>query len=101
MKELAQETFQYLWQQALLSLAIALVMGFFAWKTVGQTRKGAWPLYLLVGLAGSFIGQLTLRYFNLKEVLDQVPDMRILFDLVIAYVGSFVLAALINFFKPM
>ena len=100
MKETAQEAFQYLRQTPLMSLAIALVAGFLASKTVAQTKKGAFVSYLVVGLVGSFLGQFAIFYFGLNEMLDEIAQMRLLFDLLAAYIGSFVLASIINFFKP-
>ncbi len=100
MKESAQEAFQYLRHAPLMFLAIALVAGFLASKTVAQTRKGAFFFYLIVGILGSFLGEFAILYFGLDEILDKIADFRPFFDFLAAYIGSFVLAALLNFVKP-
>ncbi len=81
-------------------LAISFLAGFLASKTVAQTRKGAFLFYLIVGILGSFLGQFAILYFHLNEILDKIADFRLFFDLLAAYIGSFVLAALVNFLKP-
>jgi hypothetical protein len=50
---------------------------------------------------GSFLGQFGTRYSGVQEILDQVSGMSLLFDVLIAYLGSFVVAAFVHFFKPM
>lgn len=100
MRETAQEAFQYLKQAPLMFLAIALLAGFLASKTVAQTRKGAFFFYFIVGMLGAFFGQFAILYFGLDKILDQIADFRPFFDLLAAYIGSFILAAIVNFIKP-
>jgi uncharacterized membrane protein YeaQ/YmgE (transglycosylase-associated protein family) len=101
MKETALEASQYLQDNLLVALVIALIMGFLASKTVTHWGKSNIAVYFLVGALGSFVGQFVIRFIGLKPVLDQVAGMWLLFDLVAAYVGSFVVAALAHLFKPM
>ncbi|MBI4487452.1 MAG: GlsB/YeaQ/YmgE family stress response membrane protein [Deltaproteobacteria bacterium] len=100
MKETAQEVLEYFQENLLATLVIALIAGFSASKTVAHGKKGNFALYLIIGLLGSFLGQYAILYFGLKEILDQLADFRLLFDLIAAYLGSFVLASLVHFVRP-
>ena len=101
MKETALETSQYLQDNLLIALVIALIMGFLASKTVTHWGKSNIAVYFLVGALGSFVGQFVIRYIGLKPVLDQVAGMWLLFDVVAAYLGAFVIATIAHLFKPM
>jgi uncharacterized membrane protein YeaQ/YmgE (transglycosylase-associated protein family) len=101
MNESAAEAFRYLQENLLLSLVIALVVGFLASKTVSHWGKSNVIGYLVVGVLGSFVGQVSVRYIGLQAILDQVSNMALLFDVLIAYLGSFTIAALVHLFKPM
>ena len=101
MNETAQEVFAYLQSNPVLSLGIALVAGFGASKTVSYEGKASIVLYLLVGLIGFFLSQFVLIFFGLKEYMKQLPEFRLLFDFIAAYLGSFVVAAVIHFVKPL
>ena len=41
-----------------------------------------------------------LLYFGLVDYLERLPEFRLLFDFIAAYVGSFVIAAVIHAIKP-
>jgi len=41
-----------------------------------------------------------LIYFKLVEYLENISEFRIFFDFIVAYVGSFLVAAIIHFIKP-
>jgi uncharacterized membrane protein YeaQ/YmgE (transglycosylase-associated protein family) len=101
MKETALEASQYLQDNLLVALVIALIMGFLASKTVTHWGKSNIAVYFLVGALGSFVGQFVIRYTGLKPVLDQVAGMWLLFDVLAAYLGAFVVATLAHLFKPM
>jgi uncharacterized membrane protein YeaQ/YmgE (transglycosylase-associated protein family) len=101
MKEIAIETTQYLQDNLALAAVIALVVGFLANKTVTHWGKSNIVLYFVVGVLGSFVGQFFVRYIGFREILDQVSGMAIFFDVLIAYCGSFVVAALVHLVKPM
>ncbi len=100
MGETAQEAFQHLRQTPLMSLAIALVAGFLASKTVAQTKRRIFVFYFIVGILGSFLGQFAILYFGIDEILDKIADFRPFFDLLAAYIGSFVLVTMVHFIKP-
>jgi hypothetical protein len=40
-------------------------------------------------------------FFGLTAYLEKLPEFRFLFDFVAAYVGAFVVAAIIHFIKPL
>ena len=100
MQEAAQEVLTYLQSNPLLLLCIALVAGFAANKTVSSERRLGFISFLIVGLIGLFLGEFMLFYFKLNEYLEDVRRMRILIDFIAAFVGSFVVAAIIHFVKP-
>ena len=100
MQEAAQEVLTYLQSNPLLLLCIALVAGFAANKTVSSERRLGFISFLIVGLIGLFLGEFMLFYFKLNEYLEDVRGMRILIDFIAAFVGSFVVAAIIHFVKP-
>jgi len=56
---------------------------------------------LLIGLFGLFLSQFVILFFGLQEYLEKLPEFRVLFDFLAACVGSFVVAAIIHFIKPM
>jgi uncharacterized membrane protein YeaQ/YmgE (transglycosylase-associated protein family) len=101
MSQTAAETLGYLQQNLLLSLVVALVVGFLASKTVTHWERSNILVYFVIGILGSFLGQFGVRYTGVQDILDQVSNMALLFDFVIAYLGSFVVAAFVHFFKPM
>jgi uncharacterized membrane protein YeaQ/YmgE (transglycosylase-associated protein family) len=101
MKETALEASQYLQDNLLVALVLALIMGFLASKTVTHWEKSNIAVYFLVGATGSFLGQFAIRYIGLKPVLDQVSGMWLLFDAITAYLGAFVVATIAHLFKPM
>lgn len=98
------ETFQkvaaYLQPNPLLALGLAFVAGFAAVKTVAYDRRGGAILFALVGVVGLFLGEFVLLYYRLDEYLETISQFRILFDLIAAYIGSFIVAAIIHFIKP-
>jgi uncharacterized membrane protein YeaQ/YmgE (transglycosylase-associated protein family) len=101
MKEAALEASQYLQDNLLVALVIALIIGFLASKTVTHWGKSNIAVYFLVGALGSFVGQFVIRFIGLKPVLDQVAGMWLLFDVITAYLGAFVVATIAHLFKPM
>jgi uncharacterized membrane protein YeaQ/YmgE (transglycosylase-associated protein family) len=101
MNESAAEALRYLQDNLLFTLVIAFIVGFLASKTVTQWEKSNIGLYFIVGLLGTFLGQFVSRYIGLQSILELASGMELLFDVVLAYFGSFVVAALIHMFKPM
>ena len=101
MTEIALEVARYFQENLFAALVTAFVVGFLASKTVTHWGKSNIFVYFLIGVLGSFLGQIVVRYVGLKEILDQAAGMAILFDVLIAYLGSFAVAALAHLFKPM
>ncbi|HEY6197962.1 MAG TPA: hypothetical protein VI231_05085 [Candidatus Binatia bacterium] len=101
MNESAAEALRYLQDNLLFTLVIALVVGFLASKTVTQWEKSNIAVYFIIGVLGTFLGQFVSRYIGLQSILELASSMELLFDVVLAYFGSFVVAALIHMFKPM
>jgi uncharacterized membrane protein YeaQ/YmgE (transglycosylase-associated protein family) len=91
----------YCRENALPVLIISLIAGLAACKTVMHQRRLNGVIYLLVGLVGSLVGQYASRATGLKELPDNLPMFWILFDFLLAYAGSFVVAAAIHFVKPL
>jgi len=100
LQEIAQETFIYLQGSYLVSFMLALIAGLAAVKTVAYDQRTGVVLFLAVGLLGLFLGEFVLFWLNLDEYLEQLAALRIVFDFIAAYVGSFIIAAIIHFVKP-
>ena len=100
MKEIALAVLDYLQQNLLVSLVIAVIAGFAGMKSVSFAKKTNPALFFIVGALGVFLGQFAILYFGLKAILDEIPEFRLLFDLLAAYIGSFIIASLVNMFSP-
>ncbi|MGH7874753.1 MAG: hypothetical protein ACREQO_21385 [Candidatus Binatia bacterium] len=100
LQEIFHQVFDYLQSNPLASVGIAFVAGLAATKTVAHERRSAFVLFVIVGLIGLFLSQSVLIYFGLVNYLERLPEFRILFDFIAAYVGSFVIAAVIHAIKP-
>jgi uncharacterized membrane protein YeaQ/YmgE (transglycosylase-associated protein family) len=90
----------YLQPNPVLSLGIAFVAGFAAVKTVAYDQRAGFILFALVGVVGLLLGEFVLVYYGLDGYLEPVSEFRILFDFIAAYIGSFIVAAIIHFIKP-
>lgn len=101
MQEVAQQASAYLQASPLLNLVIAFLGGLAATRTVAYERRGNWLTALVVGILGFFLAQFGIIYFGLLEYFEKLPGFRILFDFLTAYVGSFIVATLIHFVKPL
>lgn len=84
-----------------MTLAVALVAGWAASKTVASEWRSGIILWLFVGGAGLFLSQFMLLFSGLQDYIEGVSEFRILFDLIAAYIGSFFIAALIHFVRPL
>lgn len=100
MKEAALEVFDYLRFSPFITLGVALLVGFAASKTAAFEWRAGIVLWLSVGLFGLFLSQFVLVFSGFQEYLDLFPEFRLLFDVIVAYLGAFVVAALIHFIKP-
>jgi uncharacterized membrane protein YeaQ/YmgE (transglycosylase-associated protein family) len=100
LQETAVEVLAYLQGSVLLSLILAFVAGIAAVKTVARDQRSSVILFMIVGVVGLFLGEYMLFLFNLDEYLEKIAELRIVFDFIAAYVGSFIIAAVIHFVKP-
>lgn len=100
MKEIAQAALQYIQENLLVSLVFAVIAGFAGMKSVSFAKKTNPALFFIVGALGLFLGQFAILYFGLKGILDEVSAFRLFFDLLAAYIGSFIVASLVNIFSP-
>ena len=100
MQEIALEVIAYFKVNGVLYAGMAFVAGFLAHKTVARDAGTALILSAFIGAVGLFLGQFMLLYFGLKEYLEKISEFRLFFDFLAAYIGSFIVAALIHFVKP-
>lgn len=100
MREIALAVLDYVKENLLVSLVFAVIAGFAGMKTVSLAKKTNPALFFIVGVLGVFLGQFAILYFGLKAILDEIPEFRLLFDLLAAYIGSFIVASLVNMFSP-
>jgi len=101
MVDVLQQVFVYFQEHILATLAISLIAGYAASKSVTLGKQGGLIIFLIVGFFGTFLGQFAILYSGVKAVLDHVPEFRLFFDLFAAYIGSFILASLIRFVRPL
>ena len=101
MRETAEVVFHYLLGNPVLYLGVAFIAGLAGNKTVAYEGRTGFFLYLLIGVFGLFLSQFVILFFGLQEYLEKLPEFRVLFDFLAAYVGSFIVAAIIHFIKPM
>jgi uncharacterized membrane protein YeaQ/YmgE (transglycosylase-associated protein family) len=99
-EETAREVLSYMQDNALATTLIVVISGFAACKLVASDWKNVNWLFIVVGLLGYFVGQFAVLYLGLKGVLDQIPQFTWLFDFIIGFVGSFIVATIANFVKP-
>ena len=100
MGETLEKVAAYLQPNPVLSLGIAFVAGFAAVKTVAYDQRAGFILFALVGVVGLLLGEFVLLYYGLDGYLEPISEFRILFDFIAAYIGSFIVAAIIHFIKP-
>lgn len=100
MGETLEKVAAYLQPNPVLSLGVAFVAGFAAMKTVAYDQRAGFILFSLVGVIGLILGEFVLLYYGLDGYLEPISEFRILFDFIAAYIGSFLVAAIIHFVKP-
>jgi len=101
MRETAEVVFHYLLGNPVIYLGVAFIAGLAANNTVAHDGRAGFFLYLLIGVFGLFLSQFVILFFGVQEYLEKLPEFRVLFDFLAAYVGSFIVAAIIHFIKPM
>ncbi len=98
---MAEDVLIYFQDQLLVTIVFGLLAGFLASKTVAIGRSGHLAFFLAIGLIGSFMGQFAILYTGLDMVFEHVYQFRLVFDLLAAYIGSFILASLVHFIRPL
>lgn len=98
---MAEQVLRHFQDQLLVTIVFGLLAGFLASKTVSFGQNSHLAFFLAIGLLGSFIGQFAMLYFNVEYVIGNIPQFRLFFDLLFAYLGSFLLASIIHFIKPL
>jgi uncharacterized membrane protein YeaQ/YmgE (transglycosylase-associated protein family) len=101
MVEEARTVVEYFRGNPLAAFAIAFCAGLAATKIVMHQRRAGWIFFLIVGIPGAFLGQLAALHFGVKDLTNQMPQFWLLFDFLIAFAGSFVVAAIVHFVKPL
>jgi uncharacterized membrane protein YeaQ/YmgE (transglycosylase-associated protein family) len=99
-EEIAREAVSYIQAHMASSVLIAGLTGFAACKSVTSDWKHFNLVFIFVGFLGFFLGQLMILSLGLKEFLNLLPEFTWLFDIIIGFVGSFIVATVLNFFKP-
>jgi len=100
MQDIAQQVTEYLLGSPVLSIGLAFVAGFLAIKSVSSERGWGIIGAVLIGVVGLFLSQFVLASTGLLRYIEPISQFRILFDLIAAYIGSFIIAAMIHFVKP-
>ena len=100
MQEIVLDQLIYIIDNPVLILVISFIAGFLATRLVAPSRRFGWFASLMIGLMGFFLGYFVLSYNQLNEHLDSLLELRIIIDLLAAFVGSFVIAGIIHFIKP-
>jgi len=98
---MAEDVLIYFQDHLLVTIVFGLLAGFLASKTVAIGRSGHLAFFLAIGLIGSFIGQFAILYLGLDNVFNHVHQFRLVFDLIAAYIGAFILASVIHFIRPL
>jgi uncharacterized membrane protein YeaQ/YmgE (transglycosylase-associated protein family) len=101
LQQTAEQVIAYLQSNTWLSLAIAFLAGLAAGKTVAYDRRPGPFLSLIIGAIGLFLGEWLMTFSGVDLYLDRIGEFRLLFDFIAAYLGAFVVAALIHFIKPL
>jgi uncharacterized membrane protein YeaQ/YmgE (transglycosylase-associated protein family) len=98
---MAEDVLVYFQDQLLVTIVFGLLAGFLASKTVAIGRSGHLAFFLAIGLIGSFVGQFAILYLGLDRIFDHVHQFRLVFDLIAAYIGAFILASVVHFIRPL
>ena len=100
MQEIVLETLIYVRDNPVVTFVIAIIAGFLATKFVAADRRPGIIGFVIIGLMGSFLGYFMIIYFRWNESLDSLLGLRIIIDLLAAFIGSFVIAGILHFLKP-
>jgi len=75
LQEIISDIAIYIWSNPVLSLVIAFIAGFLATRIVAAERRHT-------------------------EYLDSLLELRIIADMIAAFIGAFVIAGIIHFIRP-
>lgn len=100
MQQIGQDIFIYIQSNPVLSLVIAFITGFLATRIVASERLPKALGFTLIGLCGFFLGHFLIAYYEYMEYLDSLLELRIVVDMIAAFVGSFTIAGVLHFIKP-
>ena len=100
MRELFEPAIVYLRSNLLVYLAIALIAGGAACRSITSDRLSGPVVYCLIGITGLFLSQLLFIHFDLVRTLEQIGNFRILVDFCAAYAASLIIAAIVNAINP-
>ena len=100
MQQIVQDILIYIQSNPVLSLVIAFIAGFLATRIVAAER---WPGvfgFTIIGLCGFVLGHFMIAYYEYTEYLDTMLELRVIADMIAAFMGSFVVAGIIHFIRP-
>ena len=100
MQQISQDILIYIQANPVLSLVIAFISGFLATRMVASERRPGALGFTIIGLCGFFLGHFMIAYYEYTEYLDSLLELRILADMIAAFIGSFAVAGIIHFIKP-
>ena len=100
MQQITQDILIYIQLNPVLSLVIAFIAGFLGTRIVAAERRPGVLGFTVIGLCGFFIGHFMIAYYNYTEYLDSLLELRVLADMIAAFIGSFVIAGIIHFIRP-
>lgn len=100
MQQILQDILIYIKSNPVLSLVIAFIAGFLATRIVAAERRPGVLGFTIIGLCGFFIGHFMIGYLEYTEYLDSLLELRLVADMIAAFIGSFVIAGVIHFIRP-
>jgi len=100
MQESALESLIYIIDNPILTFFIVILAGFLSTKLVAAERRPGVIGFTIIGLLGFFLSHFMLAYAGWNEYLDGLRELRVIIELVAAFLGSFVVAGIIHFIKP-
>jgi uncharacterized membrane protein YeaQ/YmgE (transglycosylase-associated protein family) len=100
MQESALESLIYIIDNPILTFFIVILAGFLSTKLVAAERRPGVIGFTIIGLLGFFLSHFMLTYAGWNEYLDGLRELRVIIELVAAFLGSFVVAGFVHFLKP-
>jgi len=100
LQQIIQDILVYIQSNPVLSLVIAFIAGFLATRIVAVERRPGVLGFTIIGLCGFFLGHFMIAYFGYTEYLDSLLELRVIADMIAAFIGSFVIAGIIHFVRP-